>query len=160
MVNERLEQIRKHFELTKKEFAEKLGITQQAYINYAKGKRDIPSNILLKVNRMFNISTDWLLTGRGEMFLKDEPKIVGIDNSVVGQVGNIVSGTVTQQGINIGNNNTTTIQSQPPEDKKIQELIETFKQLPPELQDYHLNIIKAELAKYQYEQKKQNQGKI
>ncbi len=68
MINLRLESVRKHLNLTKKDFASKLGITAQAYNNYSKGTRDIPIEIAIKINQLFNISMDWLLVGSGGMF--------------------------------------------------------------------------------------------
>jgi len=68
-IGERLEKVRIYGDLSGKSFAEKLEITPQAYVNYSKDKRDLPIQIALKVNQMFNISTDWLITGKGEMLL-------------------------------------------------------------------------------------------
>jgi len=69
--NHTLETLRAHLGITKKEFASKLGITQNAYTNYISGKRNIPTNLVLKIKQLFDISIEWLLTGKGEMFLKD-----------------------------------------------------------------------------------------
>ncbi len=66
-----LEKVRESFNLSKKEFAEKLGITQQTYQNYKNG-RAIPTEILLKVKQMFNISVDWILTGEGGINTQSE----------------------------------------------------------------------------------------
>lgn len=62
-MNKRLEEVRKNHALTKKEFALKLNITEQAYQNYSNGKRIIPTDVVLKVKCLFNISIDWLLSG-------------------------------------------------------------------------------------------------
>lgn len=71
----RLEKIRINLAMTGKSFAEILEITPQGYINYSKNKRDIPIPIVLKINQMFNISFDWLLTGKGEMLQDNESRI-------------------------------------------------------------------------------------
>jgi transcriptional regulator with XRE-family HTH domain len=82
-IGERLEKIRTNLAMTGKSFAEILEITPQGYINYSKNKRDIPIPIVLKINQMFNISFDWLLTGRGEM-LQDgiEKNKISISNKI------------------------------------------------------------------------------
>lgn len=82
-IGERLEKIRIKMEMTGKSFAEILKITPQGYINYSKNKRDVPILIVLKINQMFNVSFDWLLTGKGEM-LQDaiEKEKVSISNKI------------------------------------------------------------------------------
>ena len=82
-IGERLEKIRTSLAMTGKSFAETLEITPQGYINYSKNKRDIPIPIVLKINQMFNISFDWLLTGRGEMLQDDiEKNKISISNKI------------------------------------------------------------------------------
>ncbi len=82
-IGERLEKIRTSLAMTGKSFAEILEITPQGYINYSKNKRDIPIPIVLKINQMFNISFDWLLTGRGEMLQDDiEKNKISISNKI------------------------------------------------------------------------------
>ncbi|MDD3450468.1 helix-turn-helix transcriptional regulator [Sulfurimonas sp.] len=82
-IGERLEKIRTSLAMTGKSFAEILEITPQGYINYSKNKRDIPIPIVLKINQMFNISFDWLLTGRGEMLQDNiEKNKISISNKI------------------------------------------------------------------------------
>ncbi len=47
--------------LTKKEISLTLGISQKTYSLYIRGKNPIPSDTLLKMARLFNCSTDYLL---------------------------------------------------------------------------------------------------
>lgn len=58
--------------LTQKAFAESLGITSQAIINYEKYGRIPNSKVLNKIKNIYNISPDWLLTGNGAMYLKSD----------------------------------------------------------------------------------------
>lgn len=81
-MNERLEEIRVMMKLNKKEFADKLNITQQAYTNYIQGKRDIPTNVLILIKQLFNVSIDWLLIGSGHIFDKNTDNISYIDEIV------------------------------------------------------------------------------
>jgi transcriptional regulator with XRE-family HTH domain len=66
-MHSRIEEIRHNTGLTKKDFATKLDITEQAYSNYSKGKRIIPTDVLLKTKQLFNISIDWIITGEEEI---------------------------------------------------------------------------------------------
>jgi len=68
----RIEEIRNSKGLTKKNFAHMLEITEQSYTNYSKGKRTIPTDLSIKIKKLFNVSIDWLLTGEGTFFLKTD----------------------------------------------------------------------------------------
>ena len=67
----RLEELRLAKGFTKKDFAKKLEVTEQAYSNYSKGKRNLQVEHILKLKQLFNMSTDWLLFGIGDMFIDD-----------------------------------------------------------------------------------------
>ncbi len=69
--NTSLEILREHLGITKKEFAKRLEITQNAYTNYINGKRKIPTDLTLKIKQMFDINIDWLLTGKGSMHINN-----------------------------------------------------------------------------------------
>ncbi len=71
-MNEKLELIRTNVYLNKQEFCKKLNITYQTYQNYLKG-RDISTDVAIKLNNIFNININWLLTGKGDMFITNEP---------------------------------------------------------------------------------------
>ena len=72
---ERLEEIRLNQGFSKKDFSQKLEITEQAYNNYSKGKRDLQVEHIAKLKQMFNISIDWLFTGIGSMYQVDSKNI-------------------------------------------------------------------------------------
>ena len=50
--------IRKLANLTQKEFADKIGISRNALINYEKGKRVPPIDVLFSISKVFNVSVD------------------------------------------------------------------------------------------------------
>ena len=60
-LSSRLRESRKAIGLTQKAVAEKLGLTRNAYTLYENGKRDIPTDTLVRLALIFNQSTDWLL---------------------------------------------------------------------------------------------------
>jgi transcriptional regulator with XRE-family HTH domain len=61
----RISEARKSFGFTQKELAQKIGVTANSIQNYEKGQ--VPSgDIVVRLARVFNCSTDWLLTGEDE----------------------------------------------------------------------------------------------
>lgn len=67
---ERLKGLREDSDMTQKEFAKELNISQRTLSHYETGKRDIPTETLIKVANYFNCSTDYLLerTNRKEVY--------------------------------------------------------------------------------------------
>lgn len=72
---ERLEEIRLNKGFSKKDFSQKLEITEQAYNNYSKGKRNLQAENIQKLKQLFNISIDWLFTGEGNMYSYNQGNI-------------------------------------------------------------------------------------
>ena len=58
---ERLKALRLEVNLTQKETAEKIGISQQAYADWEKGKKNPTQERLPILAGLFNVSTDYLL---------------------------------------------------------------------------------------------------
>lgn len=57
----RIRDLREDHDLTQKEVAKKLNCSQQVYSNYELGQRDIPTDILIKLSTIYNVSVDYLL---------------------------------------------------------------------------------------------------
>lgn len=53
--------LREDADITQKQVAEYLHCSQQVYSNYELGQRDIPTDILIKLAELYNVSTDFLL---------------------------------------------------------------------------------------------------
>ena len=53
---------------TQKEFADRLGITQRAVVNYESLGRTPKGAVLKKICEEFGVSEQWLLTGTGPMY--------------------------------------------------------------------------------------------
>lgn len=67
-MKDRIKLIRKNFNLTQQEFADKLGISKQNIVNY-ECRSKIPSqSAVTNICRTFSVNETWLLTGEGEMF--------------------------------------------------------------------------------------------
>ena len=57
----RLRDLREDRDLTQKDIAKMLGMSQTGYSKYETGENDIPTTILLKLADYYNTSTDYLL---------------------------------------------------------------------------------------------------
>lgn len=61
----RIRDLREDRDLTQKQVAQMLGMSQTGYSKYETGENDIPTTILLKLADFYQTSTDYLL-GRTE----------------------------------------------------------------------------------------------
>ena len=58
---ERIRNFREDRDLTQKQVAEMLGMSQTGYSKYEVGTNDIPTKILIKLAQFYNTSVDYLL---------------------------------------------------------------------------------------------------
>lgn len=61
MIYKRIRDLREDKDLKQKDLAAYLNCTQVSYSYYEIGKRDIPTEILIKLSRFYECSTDYLL---------------------------------------------------------------------------------------------------
>ena len=71
-IGNRLRAVRKEFGFGQNEFGERLGVNQNALSQYENGNRKLPDEIMQKLAEIFDVNINWLLTGKGEMFLCDD----------------------------------------------------------------------------------------
>ena len=64
----RIRDLREDSDVTQKEIAKILSCSQQVYSNYELGQRDIPTDILIKLSSLYNVSADYILE------ISDNPK--------------------------------------------------------------------------------------
>ena len=64
----RIRDLREDRDLKQREVAEYLNCSQQVYSNYELGQRDVPSETLIRLSRVYNVSVDYILS------LTDDPK--------------------------------------------------------------------------------------
>lgn len=64
-----LRDMREDHDLTQQKLAEYLGMPQPQYFRYEQGLRDIPTDILIRLAKLYNTTTDYLLG------LTDDPAI-------------------------------------------------------------------------------------
>ncbi len=114
MVEKRLKEARKKIGFNSRDdFANALDMPFSTIRTYEQGKVSIPHTFLIKINEQYNISIDWLLTGRGEMFFNQNNSFSNISNS------------------NVVNNSTININSKDYNDEDdIKDIIELLKYAP------------------------------
>lgn len=61
MVYQRIKNLREDADLTQKEVCEYLHCSQQVYSDYELGKLDIPTDVLIRLSKLYKVSTDYLL---------------------------------------------------------------------------------------------------
>ena len=84
----RLKEIRKHFDLTQDEFAQKLDLSKSFVGKIEAGFQQPSATIMVKLFEIFNVSLDWLLTGRGQMFIMPEDHyLYNLDNKTIEILG-------------------------------------------------------------------------
>lgn len=59
-----LKQLRSKIGVEQKDIAEYLGVTNSAYGHYEKGRREPSLDVLVKLSKYFNVSIDYLITGK------------------------------------------------------------------------------------------------
>jgi transcriptional regulator with XRE-family HTH domain len=74
MVENRLKSIRENLNLNQSQFAESLGLKQGSYSAIENNKANLTDTVILLLKYRFSINDDWLLTGKGEMFLGQTPQ--------------------------------------------------------------------------------------
>ena len=58
---QRIRDLREDHDLKQRQVAEYLNCSQQVYSNYELGQRDIPTDILILLANLYNVSIDYLL---------------------------------------------------------------------------------------------------
>lgn len=67
---ERVKEIRKSLKMTMEQFGEKLGVTKQTVSRIESGVNNLTEQMQKSICREFNVNSEWLATGNGEMFAK------------------------------------------------------------------------------------------
>ncbi len=83
---ERLKTLRKQANLTQKEMAEKMGISQPAYGDWERGVKKPSHENLIKIAKCYGVTTDYLLEGK-----KDD-----VDSSTVDAIFRMASDGLTE----------------------------------------------------------------
>lgn len=73
-MNKRIKEIRKALNLTQKEFAQKIGLKQNAVSILEKDGSTITEQNIKNICTQFSVSEQWLRSGIGEMFIYNDKK--------------------------------------------------------------------------------------
>ena len=57
----RIRDLREDHDLLQREVASKLHCSQRVYSNYELGQRDIPTEVLIKLSQLYDVSVDYIL---------------------------------------------------------------------------------------------------
>lgn len=57
----RIRDLREDRDLRQRQVADYLNCSQQVYSNYELGQRDIPTDVLIKLSELYDVSVDYLL---------------------------------------------------------------------------------------------------
>jgi transcriptional regulator with XRE-family HTH domain len=68
-IQERLKEVRNILKLSQKDISDKIGIARTYWTSLENGHREITAKILMSLIVTYDISSDWLLTGKNKMFL-------------------------------------------------------------------------------------------
>ena len=77
-MSDRLFRLRKHFGLSMHDFADRIGVSGRAYLNYERGERELPLAGFKGIVTAFNVDIAWLLLGeeRGVVLPPKNERIV------------------------------------------------------------------------------------
>lgn len=73
-MNDRIRELRKTLELSQREFAQKIGLKQNAISYMEKSGATVTEQNVKAICSQFSVSESWLRTGSGKMFLENEKK--------------------------------------------------------------------------------------
>lgn len=71
MIAENLRKIRSTLGLSVAKFAEKLKMSANTLTNYEQKRREPSATLFVQLNKELNVNLNWLVSSKGEMFLKD-----------------------------------------------------------------------------------------
>ncbi len=74
MMNKRIKELRNSLNLSQKEFAEKIGLKQNAISYMEKNGATVTEQNIKNICSQFSVNENWLRTGSGSMFHKKEKK--------------------------------------------------------------------------------------
>ena len=69
-IKERLKKLRKYFDMSQREFAERFGMSQSTYAPLENG-REIRDAYVKLICQAYGVNEEWFRTGKGKMFVKE-----------------------------------------------------------------------------------------
>jgi len=78
-IGSRIKELRKSLGLSVSALSIQIQEKEHRIRDIENNKQNIPPEVIIKLRNILNLNIDWLLTGEGEMFLKDEQSINNIN---------------------------------------------------------------------------------
>lgn len=76
MIGEQIKKLRKHFDLTQREFGERIGVKPNTIGTYEIGRNEPIDAVVSLICREFGVNEKWLRTGEGEMLQQTESNAI------------------------------------------------------------------------------------
>ncbi len=95
-IGQRIKKIRKLLDLSQQELADELKITKQAISNMETGKSTAGINVLSKLLLDYNVNLNFLVGGKGSVFLDNEDNTASLKNTILKEVEKMLE----ERGIN------------------------------------------------------------
>ncbi|XOB64809.1 helix-turn-helix domain-containing protein [Deferribacteres bacterium DY0037] len=74
-IADRLKELRKALDMSQTDFGRKIGKNYHSVMRWELGRVLPPSNVIVHICESFDVSPDWLKSGKGKMFLNSDPYI-------------------------------------------------------------------------------------
>lgn len=68
-IKDRIKELRKMQQMTQAEFGEKIFVSRSLISSYEKGIKPIPNRTLETICNAFNVNKQWLLHGKGDIYI-------------------------------------------------------------------------------------------
>ena len=79
MYSDNLKKLIFELRMSARELADKIGVSAGSIQNYEAHKREPNFEFIEKLHRDLNVNLNWFVSGKGEMFIKEEKSVVKID---------------------------------------------------------------------------------
>lgn len=99
MIDENLRKIRSKLGLSVAKFADKLKMSANTLTNYEQNRREPSATLFVQLNKELNVNLNWLVTGKGEMFLSDSENSASQDEQLKEWVVQYVEKTMKDKGL-------------------------------------------------------------
>jgi phage repressor protein C with HTH and peptisase S24 domain len=80
MIGNRIKEARNHKGFSQELLSEKIGVSKRTLINYEQNDKEPTASTILNIAKYCTISEWWLLTGKGEMLLKENNLVASNNN--------------------------------------------------------------------------------
>lgn len=95
-ISERIKMLIDEKHMSANSFAKEIGVSQRTLSNYINGRTPSLDFVLIVLSHMSELSAEWLLRGKGSMFLSDEQQV---NESIVEQLNHRITWLEAQNAL-------------------------------------------------------------